>query len=80
MVLTKRRFRLTQQSQVDLEMSFVRKEDIQELVEELCVAMWAEAGFDIPRPMRRMPYSEAMSKVETTDRQRERERERLGLQ
>lgn len=47
-------------TQVDLEMSFVRQDDVLELVEGLIKAVFAEAGVAITTPIRRMPWHEAM--------------------
>lgn len=50
-------------TQIDLEMSFVNKEDVQSVIERLCSAIWRAAGYDIPLPMVRMSYKDAMAKV-----------------
>ena len=48
-------------TQIDIEMSFVTREDIIEVSEELVGRLWAElAGYRIPRPITRMTYAEAM--------------------
>src|SRR5215471_13826700 len=48
-------------TQVDLEMSFVTREDVIEVAEDLLERLWAElAGYQIPRPIPRMTYTEAM--------------------
>jgi aspartyl-tRNA synthetase len=47
-------------TQVDIEMSFVTQEDVMGLVEQLLVAVFAEAGVSISAPFRRMPWHEAM--------------------
>lgn len=53
-------------TQLDIEMSFVEQDDVIEVGEEVVAALWREvAGHDIPRPIRRMPYAEAMSKYGT---------------
>jgi aspartyl-tRNA synthetase len=50
-------------TQLDVEMSFVDVEDIVELTEEVVARIWSElAGFDLPRPVRRMPYGEALAR------------------
>lgn len=47
-------------TQVDIEMSFIRQEDILALVEGLIKAVFAEAGVSITTPIRQMPWHEAM--------------------
>jgi aspartyl-tRNA synthetase len=48
-------------TQIDIEMSFVTREDIIEVSEDLIGRLWAElAGYRIPRPITRMTYAEAM--------------------
>src|SRR6478672_11859597 len=48
-------------SQIDLEMSFVDREDVIEVSEDLVGRLWAElAGYRVPRPIPRMTYAEAM--------------------
>eukprot|EP00123_Amoebidium_parasiticum_P020226 comp45542_c0_seq1/m.47543 comp45542_c0_seq1/g.47543 ORF comp45542_c0_seq1/g.47543 comp45542_c0_seq1/m.47543 type:complete len:649 (-) comp45542_c0_seq1:111-2057(-) len=49
-------------TQLDLEMSWVSKDDIQRVIEDVCVRMWATAGFQIPSPFPVMSYEHAMSK------------------
>lgn len=50
-------------TQVDLEMSFIDREDIYALVEGLFKKVWKEVlDVDIPTPFPRMPYKEAMSR------------------
>lgn len=47
--------------QVDIEMSFVDQEDVLGIVEEMLRFLFKElAGFDIPNPMPRLTYREAM--------------------
>ncbi len=49
-------------SQIDLEMSFVRREQVMEMMEGFVRSLWKEmCGHDVP-PMRRMAYREAMEK------------------
>jgi len=49
-------------SQIDLEMSFVQREDIMQMMEGFARRLWGEVlGVDVP-PMRRMPYRECMEK------------------
>jgi len=50
-------------TQIDLEMSFVEKEDIQAMIEGLFVRLWKEIlDIEIPAPFRRMTYKDAMTK------------------
>ncbi|MCD6638363.1 MAG: aspartate--tRNA ligase [Nocardioides sp.] len=49
-------------TQLDIEMSFVDQEDVIALMEDVLAAMWAQIGQEIPRPIPRMTYAEAMSK------------------
>jgi aspartyl-tRNA synthetase len=50
-------------SQIDLEMSFVDREDVIEVSEDLVGRLWAElAGYRVPRPIPRMTYAEAMQR------------------
>lgn len=55
--------RQPEHTQIDLEMSFVQEEDIQDVVEEMICAVFAEAlGVDVGRPFPRMTYAEAMKR------------------
>jgi aspartyl-tRNA synthetase len=50
-------------TQIDLEMSFVDREDVIEISEDLVGRLWAElAGYRVPRPIPRMTYTEAMAR------------------
>jgi aspartyl-tRNA synthetase len=50
-------------TQVDLEMSFVTREDVIEVAEDLVERLWAElAGYQIQRPIPRMTYADAMAR------------------
>jgi aspartyl-tRNA synthetase len=50
-------------TQVDLEMSFVTRQDVIEVAEDLVERLWAElAGYQIPRPIPRMTYADAIAK------------------
>ncbi|MFL6060083.1 MAG: aspartate--tRNA ligase [Marmoricola sp.] len=49
-------------TQLDIEMSFVDQDDVLELMEEVLAAMWALIGHEIPRPVPRMTYAEAMAR------------------
>ena len=48
-------------TQIDLEMSFVTRDDVIQVAEDLVGRLWAElAGYRVPRPIPRMTYAEAM--------------------
>ncbi|MFB9315151.1 aspartate--tRNA ligase [Nocardioides plantarum] len=49
-------------TQLDIEMSFVEQDDVIELMEEVLAAMWALVGHEIPRPIPRMTYADAMAR------------------
>jgi len=50
-------------TQIDVEMSFVVEEDVQNIIEGLMVALWKDVrGLDLPRPFPRLTYAEAMGK------------------
>ncbi|WP_295628260.1 aspartate--tRNA ligase [uncultured Corynebacterium sp.] len=49
-------------TQLDVEMSFVEEDDVIALAEEVLVALWREAGYEITTPIPRMTYREAMEK------------------
>lgn len=49
-------------TQLDIEMSFIDQEDILSLAEKILVKVWKEVvDFDIPLPIRRMTYADAIS-------------------
>ncbi|WP_433869419.1 aspartate--tRNA ligase [Saccharopolyspora sp. CA-218241] len=49
-------------TQLDIEMSFVEQDDVIELGESVIAALWKGVlGHEIPRPIRRMTYAEAMA-------------------
>jgi aspartyl-tRNA synthetase len=53
-------------TQLDLEMSFVEQEDVLQLVEGYLVRIWKEVkGVDLPIPLPRISYREAMSRYGT---------------
>jgi len=53
-------------TQIDIEMSFVEREDIIEMTEGLYAAIFkATLGVDLPRPFPRLSYAEAVSKYGT---------------
>jgi len=50
-------------TQIDLEMSFVTREDVVEVAEDLVQRLWAEiAGYQLPRPIPRMTCADAMAR------------------
>ncbi len=49
-------------TQIDIEASFVGPEDVQAVVEQVLVDLWAEAGHAITRPFRRLAYRDAMER------------------
>jgi len=50
-------------TQLDIEMSFVEQDDVIALGEAIVAALWSElAGYEIPRPIPRLTYAEAMAR------------------
>jgi aspartyl-tRNA synthetase len=50
-------------TQVDLEMSFVTREDVVVVAEDLIERLWADiAGFEVQRPIPHMTYADAMAR------------------
>src|SRR5580658_3321062 len=47
-------------TQVDLEMSFPRRESVFAVVEKFCAAAWAAAGITLPTPFPRITYDDSM--------------------
>lgn len=47
-------------TQLDIEMSFVRQEDVILLAEQILAALWKLIGYEIPTPIPHMTYAEAM--------------------
>ncbi|GAB2626334.1 aspartate--tRNA ligase [Nocardioides ginkgobilobae] len=47
-------------TQLDIEMSFVDQDDVIALMEEVIAEMWALEGHEVPRPIPRITYAEAM--------------------
>jgi aspartyl-tRNA synthetase len=47
-------------TQLDIEMSFVDQEDVISLMEDVLAEMWSLVGHEIPRPIPRLTYAEAM--------------------
>jgi aspartyl-tRNA synthetase len=52
-------------TQLDIEMSFVDQDDIIELSEELITAIWRLIGVEVPTPIRRLTFAEAMDRYGT---------------
>jgi aspartyl-tRNA synthetase len=52
-------------TQVDLEMSFPRREHVFAVVEDFCRAAWAAAGIALPAPFPRITYDDAMRQYGT---------------
>ncbi len=52
-------------TQIDIEASFVRQEDVIGFVEAVLGALWDEAGHTIPRPFPRMSWRDAMERYGT---------------
>jgi aspartyl-tRNA synthetase len=50
-------------TQLDIEMSFVEQDDVIELGETVVAALWSElAGYQVPRPIPRLTYADAMAR------------------
>ncbi|GJF08714.1 aspartate--tRNA(Asp/Asn) ligase [Mycolicibacterium cyprinidarum] len=47
-------------TQLDMEMSFVDAEDVMAVSEDVLRALWSLVGYDLPLPLPRISYSEAM--------------------
>ncbi len=47
-------------TQLDMEMSFVDTEDVIAISEAIITALWALIGYDVPTPLPRMTYADAM--------------------
>ncbi|WP_310526305.1 aspartate--tRNA ligase [Nocardioides sp.] len=52
-------------TQLDIEMSFVEQDDVLSLAEEILVALWSLIGYEVPTPLPRMTYAEAMARFGT---------------
>ncbi|MGI9116260.1 MAG: aspartate--tRNA ligase [Gaiellales bacterium] len=53
-------------TQLDLEMSFVERDEVLDLAEDLYCRIWREVlGVELPRPFPKMPHSEAMLRFAT---------------
>ncbi len=49
-------------TQLDIEMSFVEQDDVIAVAEEIVVALWKLIGHDVPTPLTRMTYADAMAR------------------
>jgi aspartyl-tRNA synthetase len=50
-------------TQIDIEMSFVTREDVVDVAEDLVRRLWTEiAGYQVPTPIPRMTYADAMAR------------------
>ena len=47
-------------TQLDMEMSFVDADDVIAVAEEILAALWSLIGYELPRPIPRMAYADAM--------------------
>ncbi|QIG43512.1 aspartate--tRNA ligase [Nocardioides anomalus] len=52
-------------TQLDIEMSFVEQDDVLAVAEDVLTALWALVGHDVPTPLPRMTYAEAMARYGT---------------
>ncbi len=52
-------------TQLDIEMSFVEQDDVIELTEALLGAIWGLIGVEVPTPLPRLTYAEAMDRYGT---------------
>jgi aspartyl-tRNA synthetase len=52
-------------TQLDIEMSFVDQDDVLAVAEDVLVALWKLIGYDVPVPLPRMTYAEAMARFGT---------------
>ncbi len=52
-------------TQLDVEMSFVEQDDVIALTEEILVALWKLVDVEVPTPIQRMTYAEAMRRFGT---------------
>jgi aspartyl-tRNA synthetase len=50
-------------TQIDLEMSFVSREDVIAVAEDVVATLWGRiTGYEVPRPLPRMTYADAMAR------------------
>ncbi|HVW42997.1 MAG TPA: aspartate--tRNA ligase [Amycolatopsis sp.] len=52
-------------TQLDIEMSFVEQDDVIRVGEDIVAALWKLIGHEVPRPITRMTYADAMAKYGT---------------
>jgi aspartyl-tRNA synthetase len=52
-------------TQLDIEQSFVDQDDVIALAEEILVALWRLIGYEIPTPIPRISYADAMARYGT---------------
>jgi len=52
-------------TQLDVEMSFVEQDDVIEVAEDVLAALWSLIDVEIPRPIARMSYADAMTRYGT---------------
>jgi aspartyl-tRNA synthetase len=49
-------------TQLDIEMSFVEQDDVLAVAEDVLASVWGLIGVEVPRPVSRMTYAEAMAR------------------
>src|SRR5450631_3759432 len=50
-------------TQIDLEMSFITREDVVQVAENLVARLWSQlTGYEVPRPIPQMTYADAMAR------------------
>src|ERR1700734_1495702 len=50
-------------TQIDIEMSFITRQDVIDIAEDIVALLWSElAGYQVPRPLPRMTYADAMAR------------------
>ncbi|QWF84264.1 aspartate--tRNA ligase [Amycolatopsis sp. CA-230715] len=49
-------------TQLDIEMSFVERDDVIKIGEDVVESLWKVIGHEVPRPFQRITYAEAMAK------------------
>jgi aspartyl-tRNA synthetase len=50
-------------TQIDIEMSFVTRQDVIDVAEDVVARLWWDlAGYEVPRPLPRMTYADAMAR------------------
>jgi len=52
-------------TQLDVELSFAQQDDVIRLSEEILATLWELVGYEIPRPIRRITYADAMARYGT---------------